>query len=69
MYYILLNEVGNFRDKTTKERKNMMSCSTAYTPSGINSGWVEFENDELALENFNLEIVPEDEKGEENAPL
>ncbi|OQA51544.1 MAG: hypothetical protein BWY47_00024 [Bacteroidetes bacterium ADurb.Bin302] len=34
--------------------KNMLSCNTAWTPEGINVGWIEFERDEQAMDYFGI---------------
>lgn len=55
MRYKLYDEEGDFQDKTTKERKNLLRSETAYTPEGINVGWNYFETLEEAIEYYNLE--------------
>ncbi len=54
MYYKLFNEDGDYQDKTTKEPRNLLSCNIAYTPDGINVGWIEFERDEQAMDYFGI---------------
>jgi len=34
--------------------KNMLSCNIAWTPDGINVGWMEFETDEQAMDYFQI---------------
>ena len=60
MRYKLFNEQGDFQDKDTKERKNLLWCETAYTPEGINVGWDEFETLEEAMEFYNIEYYIEE---------
>ena len=55
MVYKLFIEDGEYQDKTTKEIRNLLEATIAYTPDGINVGWTEFETLELAMEYFNLE--------------
>ena len=59
MVYKLLTEDGSYQDKDTKTRRNLLSATIAYTPAGINVGWIEFDNIELAMEYFNIEIYNE----------
>ena len=56
MVYKLFIEDGEYQDKTTKEIRNLLEATVAYTPDGINVGWTELENLESAMIYFNLEI-------------
>jgi hypothetical protein len=58
MIYKLLIENGEYQDKTTKESRNLMECEIAYTPEGINVGWLEFDSIEEAMQYFNIELKP-----------
>ena len=62
MIYKVFIEEGLYQDKDTKEPRNIMEVEIAYTPEGINVGWIELDNLESALEYFNLELVPEPEE-------
>jgi len=53
MYYKLFNESGDYIDSEGNEC-NMLSCNIAWTPDGINVGWMEFETDEQAMDYFGI---------------
>jgi hypothetical protein len=55
MVYKLFIEEGDYLDIDTKEERNMMSVNIAWTPEGVNVGWVEFNSDEEAMSSFNIE--------------
>lgn len=61
MIYKLFDEPGLYRDKDTLESKNLLEASIAYTPEGINVGWVSFDTLEEALNFYNLELAPIEE--------
>lgn len=56
MVYKLFIEDGEYQDKTTKEIRNLLEATIAYTPEGINVGWTEFDTLEQAMEYFNVEV-------------
>ncbi len=55
MVYKLFIEDGEYQDKNTKEIRNLLEATIAYTPDGINVGWTELENLDSAMIYFNLE--------------
>ena len=55
MMYKLFNEEGNWVDKTTNERVNVLRCNIAWTPEGENVGWTQFDTDEAMATQWGLE--------------
>lgn len=53
MFHKLFNEPGNYVDVENNE-KNLLICNIAWTPEGINVGWIEFESDEQAMDYFGI---------------
>ena len=58
MIYKLFLEDGDYRDKTTREGRNIMEVEVAHTPEGINVGWDEFNSLEEAMDAYNIELKP-----------
>lgn len=58
MIYKLFIEDGEYRDRLTKEGRNLMIAEIAYTPEGINVGWEEFNSLDDALYSFDIEPKP-----------
>lgn len=65
MIYKLFIEDGEYQDIDTKEPRNMMEVTIAYTPDGINVGWDEFDSKDEAMSYYNIELKPEDLNEEE----
>jgi hypothetical protein len=61
MIYKLLIEDGEFRDRLTREGRNIMEAEIAYTPEGINVGWDEFNSLEEAMLSYNVEYKPKED--------
>jgi hypothetical protein len=61
MIYKLFIEDGEFRDRLTKEGRNIMEVEIAYTPEGINVGWDEFNSLEDAMYAYNVEYKPKED--------
>ena len=57
MWYKLLNEEGEYRDKATGERKNLLEGTSFLNADGLNVGCYEFETLEEAMEYFNIEFL------------
>lgn len=58
MWFKLLNEDGDYIDKMTKERKNLLSAiNWVATPEGLNIGWTELNSLDEALIYFNIELM------------
>jgi len=51
----LFIEEGDYICKETGEPRNMMVVNIAYTPDGINVGWDEVEDEEMAMALYNIE--------------
>ena len=51
----LFEEEGDYVCKITGEPRNMMIVEIAYTPDGINVGWDEVEDEEEAMNLYNIE--------------
>ena len=60
MIYKLFIEEGLYRDRLTKEDRNLMEVEIAYTPEGINVGWDEFNSLEDAIYSYNIELKPKE---------
>ena len=60
MVYKLFIEEGLYRDRLTKEDRNLMEVEIAYTPEGINVGWDEFNSLEDAIYSYNIELKPKE---------
>ena len=60
MVYKLLNEDGEYRDRLTKESRNLLEAEIAFTPEGINFGWEEFNSLEDAIYSFDIELKPKE---------
>jgi len=60
MVYKLFIEDGEYRDRLTKEGRNLMEAEIAYTPEGINVGWDEFNSLEDAIYSYNIELKPKE---------
>lgn len=58
MIYKLFIEDGEYRDRLTKEGRNIMEVEIAYTPEGINVGWDEFNSLEDAMYHYDIELKP-----------
>lgn len=58
MIYKLFIEDGEYRDRLTKEGRNIMEAEIAYTPEGINVGWDEFNSLEDAMYHYDIELKP-----------
>lgn len=50
----LFLEDGDYICNITGEPRNLMVVEIAYTPEGINVGWDEVENEEQALQLYNI---------------
>jgi hypothetical protein len=61
MIYKLFIEDGEFRDRLTREGRNIMEAEIAYTPEGINVGWDEFDSLEEAMLSYNVEYKPKED--------
>lgn len=59
MVYKLLYEDGEYIDKDNNS-VNLLEANIAYTPDGINVGWVELDNIEQAIEYFNILYKPKE---------
>lgn len=57
VYKLYDNPEGEYRDKSTGERKNLLEANVVTTPLGDNVGWTEFNTPEEALEYFNIELI------------
>lgn len=55
MFYKLIDENGDYKDKTTGNIKNLLEANVVYTPEGTNTNWLEFSTKAEALTYFNLE--------------
>ena len=55
MVYKLFIEDGEYQDRTSKEPRNLLEANIAYTPEGINVGWIESDTLAQAMEYFNVE--------------
>lgn len=58
-YKLRKSESGNVRDKNGV-RYRLAECVKAYTPQGINVGYMEFSSREEALAHYNVEDIPEE---------
>lgn len=56
MRYKLYDEIGEYKDKTTGEDRNLVYCEIAHTPEGVNVGWDEFSTIEEAINYYNIEL-------------
>lgn len=54
MVYKAFNETGEYIDATTKEPRNLLEAEFAMTPGGLNVGWVELTDLQVAMIYFNL---------------
>lgn len=61
MVYKLFIEEGEFRDRLTKEARNIMEAPFAMTPEGLNVGWDEFNSLEEAMYAYNVEYKPKED--------
>lgn len=57
MFYKLLDESGDYVDKTTGDIKNLLEANVAHTPQGTNISWLEFSTKGQALDYFNIELA------------
>ena len=58
MYFKLFeSENGEYQDKQGKTY-NLISCSAAYTPDGLNEGWDYYPSLKAALKAFGLKANP-----------
>jgi hypothetical protein len=60
MIYKLFIEDGEYRDRRTKEGRNLVVADIAYTPEGINVGWDEFNSLEDAIYSYDIELKPKE---------
>lgn len=59
MIYKLFNEEGEYVDNITEEPRNLLEATLVYTPEGINVGWVELDNINVAMNYFNIRKIIE----------
>lgn len=57
MLYRYLNEDGPYKDKTTGEKRNLISANAIACSSEEQEQWEEFKTEDLAMEYFNIEKV------------
>ena len=57
MVYKLLLEDGDYQFKDTKQVCNLLEANWADTPEGLNVGWDEFDNIEVAMQHYNIELI------------
>ncbi len=60
MVYKLLNEPGEYIDGESN-KCNLLEATVAYTPEGVNVGWVELPNIETAMEYFGIKKIDNQE--------
>lgn len=60
MVYKLFIEEGLYRDRLTKEDRNLLEAEIAYTPEGINVGWDEFSSLDEVIYSYNIELKPKE---------
>lgn len=59
-YKLTPSEDGNVRDKYGK-RYHLHECGAAYTPQGLNVGYLQFPTRSEALAHYGVEEIPEAE--------